>query len=157
MWCRRKQPVAEFVLHRHGHVADLVKEQRAAVRPLEQPFVFSVCSRKSALAVAEQLGLDELLRKVRAVEFHERPAGARRPLMNLPRRQGLPRARLARNQDVEGETGDALDVGLQLARFLTRLVTERKRVTIVRSTERHGSLKLPQVSPRLSRSPLRTY
>src|SRR5262249_33489765 len=56
-------------------LADLVEEQRAAVGHLEQPLVIAVGPGEGALAVAEQLALDEVLRQRPAVDRHERPGG----------------------------------------------------------------------------------
>ena len=46
-------------LHAEAHLPDLVQEQRAAVRDLNLPLLVAVGAGKTALDVAEQLGLQE--------------------------------------------------------------------------------------------------
>src|SRR5436305_15226147 len=105
----------ELVLHRRRDVADLVEEERAAVRILEQPLVVSVRAGESALAVAEQFRLDEVLGEVRAVEFHEGARAPRREPVYFSRRARLAGTGLTRNQDVVGQARDALDVCAKLS------------------------------------------
>src|SRR5262245_39175207 len=56
--------------------ADLVEEQRAAVRDLEESLVVAVRACKSALAMAEQFALDEVLRECAAIYGNKRHLGA---------------------------------------------------------------------------------
>ena len=58
-------------LQRQRHLGQLVEEERAAVRHLEQSDLVAIGARERALAVAEHLGLEELFRQRRAVERHE--------------------------------------------------------------------------------------
>ena len=61
-------------LRPQAHVADLVQEQRAAVGLLELADLVLVRAGEAALAVAEQLALDQLLGNGRAVDLDERLA-----------------------------------------------------------------------------------
>src|SRR5713101_10118981 len=60
-------------LHGEGHVADLIKEQGAAVRLLEFSRVPSGCAGECALLVAEQLRFDQLGGDGSAVQSYKRP------------------------------------------------------------------------------------
>ena len=59
------------------HLADLVEQDRAAVRQLEQALAPGARAGERAALVAEELGLQELGRNRRAVDLDERagPAG----------------------------------------------------------------------------------
>src|SRR4030095_1491104 len=57
----------QFGLHVGTHVADLIKEQRAAIGLLEFSFATRCSSRKCALFMAKKLRFDQLRRKRRAV------------------------------------------------------------------------------------------
>ena len=88
---------AEALVLEHGEqlrlderidVADLVQEDGAAMRHLEQPeFV-----RERALGVAEQLGFEQLPRQTGAVQVHKRLAGARRMPVEPARHHALSRS-----------------------------------------------------------------
>src|SRR5439155_12540736 len=65
------QHAQELGLQAERQVADLVEEQRAAVRHLEQPGLGGMGVRKGAALVTEQLGLDEVLGECRAVHGDE--------------------------------------------------------------------------------------
>src|SRR6185503_3103351 len=79
------------------HVADLVEQQRAAVRLLELPDVARRSTRKRALLVAEQLALEQRGRDRGAVDGHEAPAPSRREVQRA-RHALLAAAGLARDQ-----------------------------------------------------------
>ena len=79
------QEPEQLHLERHAQVADLVEEQRAAVRRLRAADAPLVGARERAFLMTEQLALDQRLRQGRAVEGHERPV--------LPGGQPLDRAR----------------------------------------------------------------
>ena len=69
---------AEHLRLRHEvHVADLVEEERAAVRLLEEPALLLLRAGEGAALVAEQLALDELARDRGAVHLHERAVHSR--------------------------------------------------------------------------------
>ena len=79
----------ELALHRQRHLADLVEEQRAAVRGLEEALAVFVGAGEGALAVAEELGLEQGLGDGTAVHRHEGLPGPRRHLVNGARHQFL--------------------------------------------------------------------
>ena len=66
------QRAQQLRLHLRPHVADLVEEQRAAVRRLEQAALGRDGAGERAPGVAEQLGLEQRLGQRRAVDRHER-------------------------------------------------------------------------------------
>ena len=59
-------------LRHEVHVADLVEEERPAVRLLEEAAALLLRAGEGAPLVAEELTLDELARDGRAVDLHER-------------------------------------------------------------------------------------
>ena len=63
-------------LRARRQVADLVEEQRAAVRRADQAGVVGLRAAERALLVAEQLALDEVLGQRAAVDRHERAVAA---------------------------------------------------------------------------------
>ncbi len=66
----------ELHLQRHRHVADLVEEDRPAVRGLEQSLVRLHRARERAARMAEELGLEQRLRNGAAIHRDERPLAA---------------------------------------------------------------------------------
>ena len=64
----------ELRLKIHGHLGDLVEQQRAAVGFLEQSDLFGGRARERAARVPEELGLDQILGKRRAVDLDPRAA-----------------------------------------------------------------------------------
>ncbi len=92
-----------------GQLADLVQEQRAAVRLLERALVRADRAGERALLVAEQLALDELLADRRAVHRDERALGARAAGVDGAGDQLLAGARLAENRHRRGRGRHALD------------------------------------------------
>jgi hypothetical protein len=81
-----QQPRLRF----HGHVADFIQEQRAALRLLETPDAALVCSGEGALLVAEKLRLDEITRDGRHVDGHERAALAPPEIVQRAGHKSLP-------------------------------------------------------------------
>ena len=65
---------SSFACSAERHVADLVEEERAAVRGLELADAPLVGAGERAALVAEELALEELVRDRRAVERDERAA-----------------------------------------------------------------------------------
>ena len=92
------QHAQQLDLQAHRHVADLVEQQRAAVRGLEQALVRAVGARERAFDVAEQLGLEQVLGHRAAVDRDERLVLARARAVNRAREQLLAGARFARDQ-----------------------------------------------------------
>ena len=80
------------------HVADLVEQQRAAVRELDEAGLGVDGAGEGALLVAEQLGLQHLAGQRAAVDRHERPLGPRRALVDGAGHQLLAGAALAEHQ-----------------------------------------------------------
>src|SRR5258706_5332756 len=70
----------ELGLQRERQLADLVEEQRAAVRLAEQPALRLVRAGECAAAVAEQLALDERRLQRRAVDRDQRAAAPGLPV-----------------------------------------------------------------------------
>ena len=77
------------------HVADLVQEQRAAFGLLEAAAARALRAGEGAALVAEELGLEQVLRDGRRVDRDERPRRARAVPMQRARDELLARARLA--------------------------------------------------------------
>ena len=87
-------------LQRQRQLADLVQEQGAAVGRAEQALGVADGAGERAAHVAEQLAFDHALGQRAAVDGHERPAAARRGLVDRARQQLLAGAALGLDQDV---------------------------------------------------------
>ena len=72
------QDVQELGLEGQGKIGDLVEVDRSLVRVLELPGLSSVRSGEGSLFVAEQFGLEKLLRDRRTVDLDERAMAAPR-------------------------------------------------------------------------------
>src|SRR5262249_10036369 len=95
-------------LHRRWDVADLVEEERPAVRQLEASFPLADRTGVRALLVPEQLTLQERLRQGGAIDGDQ----VARPFGGLVNRSGhffLAGPRLSLDQDCGGAFGDAVD------------------------------------------------
>src|SRR5207247_8469108 len=93
-----------------AHVADFVQEERAAVGELELPAAARERAREGALLVAEQLGLDQLVRDRGAVDLDERLLAPRRPGVDGAGHQLLAAAVLAPDQHAAGRRGGGDDL-----------------------------------------------
>src|SRR5437867_2030926 len=91
------------------HLGDLVEQERALVRLLEQPHLLHRRARERALGVAEELRLDEILGQRRAVDLDERPLAAARALVQGVGDQLLAGAALAEDQHVGVGVGHGSD------------------------------------------------
>jgi hypothetical protein len=80
-------------------LADLVDQQRAAVRGLEQPLLARGRAGVGALFAAEQFIFDQVLAEGAAVDDHERPVGSARVLVQVLGDALLARAALTGQQD----------------------------------------------------------
>jgi len=89
----------ELGLERLGQEPDLVEEDRAAVRGLEEARLGAPRVGEGAALVAEHLGFEQGLGDRRAVDVHEGPIRARPGPMDHPGEQPLARAGLALDQD----------------------------------------------------------
>ena len=85
-------------LRLRAHVADLVEEDRSLVRLLELADLLFGGASERALLVAEELGLDQLLRDRGAVDLHEPLAAAQAVAMNGAGDELLADAALAEQQ-----------------------------------------------------------
>src|SRR5690606_37712374 len=85
----------ELRLRGRRELADLVEEERAAVRELDLPAHATIGAREGAALVSEELALDELARERGAVDGDEGAVLPRRVHVDRPREQGLSGAGLA--------------------------------------------------------------
>ena len=102
-------------LQRRRHVADLVQEQRAAVRLLEAPDVALAGAGEGARLVAEQLRLQQFSGDRRGVERDEWAARAWRFAVQRARHQFLAGAGLTRDQHADRRLRQSPDRAEQLA------------------------------------------
>ena len=84
------QHAQQLDLQLQRHLGDLVEEQRAAVRALEEALVLAVGAGEAALLVAEQLALDQVRRDRAAVDRQERPLAAAAQLVHGLATSSLP-------------------------------------------------------------------
>ena len=96
----------ELGLERRGEQADLVEEQRAAMRELKEAGLGLARVGERALLVAEQLGFEQAFGDRGAVDVDERLAGAGPRAMDGPGEEALARAGLPENQERRGTGGD---------------------------------------------------
>ena len=93
------QRAEQLGLHGEAHLPDLIEEDDAALRRLEEPLVLptGVCER--AALVAEERALKERLGDRGAVDLHEGERVARPPRVDRARREVFAGARLAEDDD----------------------------------------------------------
>ena len=91
------------------HVADLVEEQRAALGLLEAAAALLLRAGERAALVAEQLGLEQVLRHRRGVDGDEGLCGARTMPVQRPGDKLLAGAGLAGDQHRDARLGKAAD------------------------------------------------
>jgi hypothetical protein len=89
----------QFRLQPQLELADLIKEERAALRPLEQSFFTSLRVGERAFFMPEQFALDQGGRNRRAIDRDERLIGARRTVMNSFGDEVLARAAFSEKQN----------------------------------------------------------
>ena len=92
------QSAQQLGLDGERQFADFVQEQRAAFRRLDAAGALAVGARESPLEVPEQFALGQRFGQGRAVDLHQRPAGATRCAMQMPGKQLLADTRLAQQQ-----------------------------------------------------------
>ena len=111
------------------HFRDLVEQQRAAVRALEDSFTRTQRAREAAALMAEQFGLDECRGNRGAIERDERLAGARTHGMHRFGDEFLAAAALAADQHRRIGRRDARD---ELAHLLhpRRIADESQRAIL---------------------------
>src|SRR5439155_2580690 len=88
----------ELGLGLERHVADLVEEERAAVRGLELALAPGDRAGERAPLVAEELALDQLLAERRAVHLDQRLRAPRAPVVDRVGDELLPRAARAADE-----------------------------------------------------------
>src|SRR6185312_9146557 len=103
------QGTDDLPLRLGGHIGDLVEEQRAAMRLLEQPDAARTVGTERTRLRAEQLDLESLGREPRAVYDDERPFDPARAFVDETRHNFLAGARRARDQDAAAGRRDAID------------------------------------------------
>src|SRR5262249_9872311 len=91
----------ELDLDRHGQLAHLVAEDRAALGRLEQPGLRLLRARERSPLVAEQLALEQRLAQRRAVEPEPRFWGTRGEAVDALGHDLLPDAGLAEDEHVD--------------------------------------------------------
>ena len=100
----------ELGLHHRAHLGDLVEEQRPSGGLLDAADLGRDRPGEGPFLVTEELRLEKLLRKRRAVDRDERLAGARRALVNQPGDDLLAGPRLAGDEHRGVRRGNAPDV-----------------------------------------------
>ena len=130
-------------------VADLVEEQRAAVRRRERTRRARPRARERALRVAEQVALDQRLGRRAAVEHDERPLRARRRVVDAARHQLLAGAALAEEQHRRVRLARALEDREHLA-HRDRLAVERAEVIVLRRRDVDDLVGRHQLDQRLA-------
>ena len=93
----------QFRLQGHGHVADFIQEQGAAVGPGQQAFLGLVRPGEGTLGVAEQFAFQQAVRDGGTVDHHHGAVGPVRHVVDPP------------GNDVFATAGFALDQHRQLA------------------------------------------
>ena len=135
-------------LHRQRQVADLVEEQRAAVGRLEEAFAIVHRAGERALAIAEELGLEQLLGDRAAVDRDERLRRAHADLVDRARDQFLAGAGLAGHQHRRHAARDLLDQRAHLLHRRRKAGHARQRLAHRRGGRRGGA---PAAAPRRGR------
>ena len=87
-------------LHPEAHFPDFVEEQRAAVRHLNPAETVPIGASEAAARMAEELRLEERLRKTRAVHGDVGPTAPVRTVVRLPGKDVFPDPAFAGNQNL---------------------------------------------------------
>src|SRR2546430_1349497 len=98
--------------HSQAHLADLVEEDRAPVRHLEQPEVIAIGASETAAHVAEERRFEQRIRNAGAVERDERRERAAAALVDQPCDHFLPDAAFAGDEHLRFGTRRVLDLEL---------------------------------------------
>jgi hypothetical protein len=93
------EDLQQLGLHGERQEPDLVQEDRAAVRRLEQSGLGLAGIGERAALEAEELGLQQRLGNRAAVDVHERTGGPRATAVDRRGQEPLARPRLAENED----------------------------------------------------------
>src|SRR5262249_18063023 len=105
----------ELALQWRGEIADLVEEDRSVVRFDEEAAARLRCAGECAARVAEELTLEERLRKRGAVDRDERFVRARTAGVDRARDELFARAGLARDEHRRRGRRDLIDERAELA------------------------------------------
>jgi hypothetical protein len=89
------QGAQQLGLQPHVHLADLVQQQRAAIRRLEFAYTSGDRAGERTLLVSEQFRYQQIVRDRRTVQRDKRPHRSARPLMDVPRQHFLSGPRFA--------------------------------------------------------------
>ena len=100
------QHAQQLNLQRQRHVADFIKEERAAVSGLDQPCVLTSGAGEGAANVAEELGFEQGLGDGTAVDGDEGCGGARAGAVDCARQQFLAGAAVAADEHARVRRGD---------------------------------------------------
>ena len=100
------QHAQQLDLQRQRHVADFIKEERAAVSGLNQPCVLTSGAGEGAANVAEELGFEQGLGDGTAVDGDEGCGGARAGAVDCARQQFLAGAAVAADEHARVRRGD---------------------------------------------------
>jgi hypothetical protein len=106
----------------------LVEKQGAAVGLLNQAAAIAACIGESAALVAEQLALDQLVRKRAAIDGNKRTAGPGAAVMQGPRHELLASPRVAIDGDrgvINRDAPNQRANGNQCRRFANDLVRQK--------------------------------
>jgi hypothetical protein len=87
-------------LHAQAHLADLVEEDRAAVRLLEEPRLVAIGAGEAAAHVTEQLRFEQRVRHAGAIDRHERTRAARAVVVHQARDHFLADAALSGQENL---------------------------------------------------------
>src|SRR5579872_7101992 len=101
----------ELRLHRDGHVADFVEEERSTVGLFEFAEVFRGRSGKGAFFMTEKLGFDQFGGDCGAIERDECVFAARRAFVDGTRDQLFARSGFTEDADARLAGSDAIDLG----------------------------------------------
>src|SRR5215813_4402100 len=124
----------ELRLKLDWHLGDFVQKQTSAVGPADQAGLIHSCPGESALNVPEQLRLDELLWKRRAVDLHEWFSGSQALIVNRVCDQLLAGAGFSDDQHVRVGVGNAVDHLVDVLHRLAAANYVRVRSAIREST-----------------------
>src|SRR4029453_13569073 len=104
-----REHAQQLPLHAERQLADLVQEDRPAVRRLEQALAVAVRAGERAAEVPEELALEQRRRERRAVADHERANLQRRQVVQRAGDELLARPALAGDERRRGVAREALD------------------------------------------------
>src|SRR5579864_3880560 len=89
----------QFSLQVRAHLTDLVQENRSFIGQLELSRLVSQGAGERSALVAEQFGLEQIVRQRRTVDLHERLVRTARMSVDEARQYFLAHSRFAQNQN----------------------------------------------------------